>query len=323
MTLQQFRIFSAIAKFGNLTKAALVLRTSQPAISHHMKLLKDGYGEILYIRTPFGVVLTPAGEGLLAKIEPILELVGKLKSSAALTMLRTADRDVLRVGGVESASTHLLPAALAQFRARHPIVALEFRTRTSDLLERMVLNTSMDIAVTARQSISLDLQCEPLRRERVALFVPTRHRLANSKTLQLHDVLAEPLILRGGRGGGGVTDRALNQLRDRGVEIRVGMYCDGPAAIKAAVAQGMGVGMVFEESLKAEAAAGKFKILRVRGLELEGHSYIVYSKSRPLLPLAQEFLEILREERDGVAFNGRSKRSNRSISARFKPYEIP
>ena len=137
----------------------------------------------------------------------------------------------------------------------------------------------------------------------------------NSKNLQITDVLAEPLILRGGQGGGGVTDRALKQLRDRGVEIRVGMYCDGPTAIKAAVAQGMGVGMVFEESLKAEAAAGKFKILRVHGLELEGHSYIVYSKSRPLLPLAQEFLEILREESDGVAFNGRSKRSNRSITA--------
>jgi hypothetical protein len=55
----------------------------------------------------------------------------------------------------------------------------------------------------------------------------------------------------------------------------------------------MGVGMVFEESLKAEVAAGKFKILKVRGVELEGESYVVYSRGRPLGPWAQEFLEML------------------------------
>ena len=302
MTLQQFRIFSAIAKSGNLTRAALELGTSQPAISHQMKLLRDSYGAILYIRTSFGIALTPAGESLLVGIGPILDLVGKLKSGRALTAMRHASREVLRVGGVESASTHLLPTALAQFRADHPNVALEFRTRTSDLLERMVLNASMDMAVTVRRAVSGDLQCEPLRHERVVLFVPARHRLAHSKNIPLSELFAEALILRGGHG---VTDRALKQLRDRGVEIRVGMYCDGPTAIKAAVAQGMGVGMVFEESLKAEVAAGKFKILNIRGLELEGHSYVIYSKSRALSLSAQEFLERLRRavKQHGVAGN--------------------
>ena len=293
MTLHQFTIFSAIAKRGNLTKAALDLRMSQPALTHQMKLLQESYGATLYMRTPFGITLTPAGERLLVGIGPIMELVGKLRSGPAPTVIGNAGRAVLRVGGVESASALLLPAVLAQFRAGHPQVALEFRTRTSDILERMVLNASMDLSVTARQAVSIDLHCQPLRRARVALFVAAGHRLANRKNLQLSDVLAEPLILRGGRGGGGVTDRALQQLRDLVSEIRIGMYCDGPTEIKAAVAQGMGVGMVFEESLKAEVAAGKFKILKIRGLELEGECYVVYSNCRPLGILAEEFLELL------------------------------
>src|SRR5687767_6222095 len=131
MTLQQFRIFSAIAKSGNLTKAAVELRTSQPAISHQLKLLRESYGAILYIRTPFGIALTPAGEGLLAKIGPILDLVGRLKSGHGLNVTRNAVREVLRVGGIESASAQLLPVVFAQFRAGYPNVALEFRTRTS------------------------------------------------------------------------------------------------------------------------------------------------------------------------------------------------
>ena len=315
MTLYQFKIFSAIAKRGNLTRAALDLGMSQPALTHQMKLLQESYGEALYVRTYVGITLTPAGERLLVGIGPILELVGKLRPCPAPIMMRKVGREVLRVGGIESASTVLLPTVLARFRARHPHVALEFRTRTSDHLERKVLNASMDLAVTARRAVSVDLQCEPLRRESVALFVPAGHRLAHRHRLQIADVLAEPLILRGGRGGGGVTDRALQQLREPASEIRVGMYCDGPTEIKAAVAQGMGVGMVFEEALRAEVAAGKFKILRIRGLELEGESYLIYSKSRPLGPWTQEFLDMLRDERDGVAANGHSRRSNRSMAA--------
>jgi DNA-binding transcriptional LysR family regulator len=69
-------------------------------------------------------------------------------------------------------------------------------------------------------------------------------------------------------------------------------------AVKAAVRQGMGVGMGFEDTIKAEVKAGELKILRVCGLQLETSSFIVYSKQRPLSPLAQEFLELLRAERD-------------------------
>ena len=294
MTLHQFKIFSTIAKRGNLTRAALELRMSQPALTHQMKLLQERYGEVLYVRTFGGIVLTRAGERLLMGIGPILEMVGKLRSGPTSLNADIIDRNVLRVGGVESASAILLPTLLARFRERHPQIVLVFRTRTSEQLERIVLGGSMDLAVTARRPVSVDLECELLRKERVVLFVPAGHRLAKRNRLELTEVLAEPLILRGGRDGGGVTDHALHQLRDLTSSIRVGMYCDGPTAIKAAVAQGMGVGMVFEESLKAEVAAGKFKILNVRGLELAGQSYIVYSKRRPLSPSTREFLALLR-----------------------------
>jgi DNA-binding transcriptional LysR family regulator len=315
MTLYQFRIFVAIAKSGNLTKAAVELRTSQPAIWHQIKLLEEARGAKLYLRTARGIELTDAGRILLGKIAPILDLVAKLKDNQDKPSTESrVSREVLRIGGIESASAHLLPAALAQFKVRFPNVALEFRTRTSDHLERMVLDGVMDLAVTGRAAAAVELRCEPLRAEKVALFVPVDHRLAKCKNLRLADVLVEPFILRGGRGGTGVTDRALQRLRDQGLEIKVAMYCDGPTAIKAAVAQGMGVGMVFEESLKAEVAAGKFKILEVPGLNLAGESYIISSKCRPLSPLAQEFLTLLQ----------RAVTKQRSVAdARIRPSSLP
>jgi DNA-binding transcriptional LysR family regulator len=310
MTLYQFKIFDLIAKYGSLTKAAFDLRISQPALTHQMKQLRESYGATLYVKTLGGIVLTPAGERLLVGIGPILESVGKLRLHP--TPARTRSREVLRIGGIESASVHLLPAVLARFRTRHPDVALEFRTRNSDHLERMVLSGSMDLAVTARRPAAADLNCEPLRRERVALFVPANHRLAKRKKLQLRDVVEEPLIMRGGR----ITDRAFQQMRDQVANLRIGMYCDGPAAIKAAVAQGMGVGMMFEEGLKAEVSMGRFKILEIHGLELEGESYIISTKSSPMDRWMEEFLQMVRDERDRLA-RSRSFRVNRRLSDRF------
>jgi DNA-binding transcriptional LysR family regulator len=296
ITLNQFWLFAAVAKHSNVTKASEELRVSQPSISQQLRQLEDHYGSKLYRRLSKGIEITEEGRLFLGNIRPILEQVAKLEGRFKLQATK-GDREILRVGGTYSASAELLPSLLAGFRHKHPTAELEMRTRTSDQLERMVLNFGLDLAVTVRAVRSAELACESLRHEKVAMFVRADHRLAKTNKLKLADVLVEPLIIRGGRGASGVVDKALNQIRDEGLEFNVAMYCDGPTEIKAAVRQKMGVGIVFQDALKAEIASGEFKILKVCRLELEGESFIVYSKKRPLSLLAQEFRELLRSVR--------------------------
>jgi DNA-binding transcriptional LysR family regulator len=313
ITLNQFWFFAAVAKHSSVTKASKELRVSQPSISFQLRQLEDHYGSKLYRRLSKGIEITEAGRLFLRNITPILQQVAKLEGGFKPPAPKTS-REILRVGGTYSASAELLPSLLAGFRHKHPTAELEMRTRTSDQLERMVLNAGLDLAVTVRAVRSAELACESLRQERVAMFVRADHRLAKTNKLKPADVLVEPLITRGGRGASGVVDKALNQIRDEGLEFKVAMYCDGPTEIKAAVRQKMGVGIVFEDALKAEIASGEFKILKVCGLELEGESFIVYSKKRTLSPLAQEFRELLRSERAKDSLGTSSKSSNRSIA---------
>lgn len=295
MTLNQFSSFAAVAKYLSLTKASKELRVSQPSISQQLKQLEDHHGTKLYRRVNRGVEITEAGRLFLRRIAPILEQVARLEGRSKPIAPRST-REVLRVGGTDSASAELLPSLLAGFRKRHPTAELEMRTRTSDHLERMISGSVLDLAVTARQARSSALACEPLRGEKIAMFVPSNHPLARKNELELSDVLAEPLITRGGKRGSGVVDRALRQIREAGVDCNIGMYCDGPTAIKAAVRQNMGVGIAFADAVKSEVASGEFKILKVPGIALKGESFIVYPK-RNLSPLAMEFLELLRSTR--------------------------
>jgi DNA-binding transcriptional LysR family regulator len=307
MDLQQLAMFAVVARHGNLTKASEELGSSEPTVSRYLKSLQDHYGTQFLRRVSKGVEVTPEGEAFLRRITPILEQVSALQISFKASVAEDARR-ILRVGGTFSASAELLPRLLAGIRRRYPGAEFAMRARTSDQLERLVLLSSMDLAVTAREAPSADLVSEPFLQEKVVLFVRSNHRLANKAQLTAGDLLKEPFVLRGGLGASGVTVRAIEKLRD-GAAVKIGMYCDGPAAIKAAVRQKLGVGVVLAYAIRAEVASGEFKILKIPGLDFAGQSYIVYSKRRPLSSIAQEFLEMLRAEREKVNSRNRSKGS--------------
>jgi DNA-binding transcriptional LysR family regulator len=133
--------------------------------------------------------------------------------------------------------------------------------------------------------------------------------------LKLSDVIAEPFFIRGGMEISGVTEKAVKQLRDQGLEIKIGLRCEDPMAVKAVVRQRMGVGVAFEDTVKAEVKTGEFEILKIPGLKLSGESFVIYSKTRSLSPLAQEFLELLRCERTKDSLDARSNSSSRSTAA--------
>jgi DNA-binding transcriptional LysR family regulator len=313
MTLNQFALFVAAAKYLSITKAAKELRVSQPSVSQQLKQLEDRYGAKLYRRLSKGIEITEAGQLFLGNITPILVQVAKLGDDLKPPSSPKLVPAILTVGGTFSASAVLLPTLLARLQLRHPGAQLELRTGTSVQLERLVLSSTLDLAVTERSPLSNDLSFDPLGREKVVVFVPLDHLLARRKFVALSDVLAEPLIIRGGKGISGTTEHALKRLRDQGLELKIGMRCGGPSAIKAAVRQKMGVGLAFEDSVRAEIESGEFKALKVRGLEIETRTFVIYPKNRSLSSMAQKFLELLRGARAAQKLDNASKSSRRSI----------
>jgi DNA-binding transcriptional LysR family regulator len=295
VTLNQFSFLAAVARHGNLTKASADLRVSQPSVSQQLKQLEDRYGAKIYRRVRKGVEITEAGQALLQMINPILEQVARLEMEFKKAGGRSAP-EVLTVGGTYSASAYLLPQLLACLGKQHPKAELEFRTNTSEELERLVMSSALDLAVIDRKS-SKELKSELLRREEVVVFAPSGHRLVNRARVDLLDLFAEPLIIRGGKGISGNTERRFRELRQQGFPVNIALRCEGPGAVKAAVRQGMGVGVAFEDVIRGEIESGEFKPIKVSGLQLEAKSFIIYSPKRPLSPLAQEFLQLLREAR--------------------------
>ena len=118
MEIYQIRTFVTVAEHGNLTKAALLLHVTQPAVSGHLKSLEQTLNLKLFERSATGVRLTRAGQTLLPKAQAILgaasefrnlaqDLQGKLSGKARVGTI--LDPSFIRLGQFMSSVLDLYP----------------------------------------------------------------------------------------------------------------------------------------------------------------------------------------------------------------------
>lgn len=215
MTLNQFTFFAAVAKHLNLTKAAQELHVSQPSISQQLKSLEQYYGTRLYRRIGRGIELTDAGHLFLKHVRPLLEQANKL-DFLFKGQNEAIHHEFLRLGGTFLSSIDLLPSLFARFEKSHPGINVALETQSPERVERLILNSRAEIGVTTRVPRSTELECESFRREKVVLFVSAAHPLAKKRRVTVTDILATPLIIRGGKSTDGTTERLLKQFAERG-----------------------------------------------------------------------------------------------------------
>jgi DNA-binding transcriptional LysR family regulator len=110
------RIFVAVARAENVTRAADTLGRTQSAVSMQVRKLEESVGAALFERGPRGVSLTAEGERLLPYA---LRIVGLVDETTAVMRTKQLDGPV-RVGIPEEYSQTVLPRALAAFSETHP-----------------------------------------------------------------------------------------------------------------------------------------------------------------------------------------------------------
>lgn len=106
LNYHHLRYFRHIAREGNLTRAAELLRLSPSALSIQLRQLEESLGQTLFEREKGRLTLTPAGRVALEYAETIHrageELVGTMRES------RAGGLKVLRVGAVATLSRNFL-----------------------------------------------------------------------------------------------------------------------------------------------------------------------------------------------------------------------
>ena len=97
------------------------------------------------------------------------------------------------------------------------------------------------------------------------------------------------------------------------------MRCESPEAVKVAVGQGLGIGLLYHDAVRAAVERGNFKIIQIRGLNMEGQTYLVYHNQRTLSHSAEEFLKLLRRWRDNEKIKKGNVEKRASVLASLVP----
>lgn len=293
MNFTQLMAFEAVARQGSITKAARLLRVSQPSVSKHLKNLEESYRVRLFERNGGAMELTDEGRAFLRHVNAILFHLDKLKQEVKLHA-DPSKTDPLKVAGSYSASAILLPSLLARFKRNHRETPIILRTGSTRNVKTMLLNSEVEVAVANGRPDNPNFITEPFREEQLVIFAVPNHPLARKKSLRLSDLNKALLIATGGKGRSSITERILERYADQGLKAKVAIRCSTPDAVKAIVKKGVGIGIVYKDVVNPEIKKRVFSRLKLPGFRLVGKSYIVYYKERPLSPQAREFLALLR-----------------------------
>jgi DNA-binding transcriptional LysR family regulator len=148
------RSFLAIARAGSLSGGARLLGVRQSTMGRRLSALEASSGARLFQKTPKGLVLTPAGEAIVARVEA-------METEALAVERAITGRDVrlageVRLTSVETLAAEMLPAMLAEFHGRYPGITVELiadsrslslTRREADIALRYARLAQSDLAV--------------------------------------------------------------------------------------------------------------------------------------------------------------------------------
>lgn len=141
--LQALRAFVAVAREGNVSRAATRLHLSQPAVSLQLKALAELTGLQLFTRTPHGLALTPDGAALLPQAEKALAVLADF--SQAAQSLHSTVRGRLRIGTILDPEFTRLGAFLKELVETAPQIETELRQGMSGEVLAQVARGELDV----------------------------------------------------------------------------------------------------------------------------------------------------------------------------------
>jgi DNA-binding transcriptional LysR family regulator len=193
-TLRHLQYFTAAAEAGSIALASQRIAVSPPSISAAIAHLEKELGLQLFIRHHAqGLSLTAGGRQILREAKSLLAQADALQASAR--DLTEQARGPLNVGCLVTLAPIILPELCHAFQQRFPAVQVSIHDGDQEHLITNLRRGEIDVLLTYDLQVPEDVAFEPLAQLPPHAVLPPDHRLASRRSLSLHDLAEEPMIL--------------------------------------------------------------------------------------------------------------------------------
>lgn len=143
MEIRVLKYFLAVAREGNITKAAEILHITQPTLSRQLMQLEDELGAALFERGKRKIILTEAGMFLKRRAEEIISLSEKTEMEISYQDNEVSGDIDLACGITEATKT--MGQYIQKFKSIYPDVSFHVRNGNSDFIIENIDNGLVDI----------------------------------------------------------------------------------------------------------------------------------------------------------------------------------
>ena len=239
------QLVQAIAEDGTVTGAGATLHLTQSALSHRLKDLEDRLAVSLFLRRPGRMVITSAGERLLASARLVL---GELKrAQRELSESKNGLNGLIRVSTGCYTCYRWLPLIMSCFQAKFPRIEVRIDEGSTCQAIQSLVSGRIDIAVVSDVPEGEMFRSSPLFDDELIFVLSPRHRLAARRFLRATDLAEETVIVYPPRETSTLVRRVLTPAGIRPAGI---LELPLTEAILEMAASGLGIGFVAEWAAK-------------------------------------------------------------------------
>ena len=287
MTIRHLRIFIAVAEAGTMSGAARELYIAQPTVSQVIGEMEDAYGVQLFERLSKKLYITEAGKQLLQYSRHIVALFDEMERS-----LRNAGQSVtLRIGATLTVGSCLLAGLLRQFEETHPTIHTRAVVDNSRVIEKMLLEGTLDLALVEGQFSARELIVKPVIRDELVIICGQEHPFAKRTSIRAAELDGQDLILR--EPGSGTRALFEERMKNLGIPLRVKWTCYSSDAILSAAAENLGLGILSKRLAEEKIRQGILKILPVEDMTFSRYFSLVYHRDKFLSKPIQQLIKAI------------------------------
>jgi LysR family nitrogen assimilation transcriptional regulator len=193
MKTKSLRSLIEVARFGNISRAAVALNISQPRLSQTISELEAQFGAPLFQRTGRGIVATAEGERAVALAKDILSNLAGVDAEMATLTVDAFDQ--ISIGMPPSVCSILVPPLLSDLRTAMPHMTLRVVEGYSGVIQRALTDGEVDIGILYSIQSHSGASSDHILIEPLLLVGAVQDPMMDYFDIPLWEVAKLPLIL--------------------------------------------------------------------------------------------------------------------------------
>lgn len=291
MELRNIDTFLKVAGTQNFSKAAEMLGYSQSAVTIQIQKLEKELGIQLFERIGKRVYLTEEGQKFIDYANNLMMAADK---ALHFSNRKAQVSGKLRIGGVESICTAVLPELLLDFYKECPEVEVVIRSGPTEDLIDMAMSNEIDFVFTLDQKIyRSEWICAVEKEENIVFVTLEDHKLGKDKTIPIQELVKQPFILtENGAAYRYELERMLSPLE---LEITPILEIGNTETIINLLRKGMGISFLPEFTVKKDLKKQSLAQIHTNIPGVKMYHQLLYHKNKWITKQMQIFIELTKK----------------------------